>query len=210
MTARSARHSQSGRGAGRRALRRRALRGAERSRASSAALEREISSWPGYAPTPLVALPALARSLGVARAPLQGRARPLRPQELQGARRRLRGVPLAQKCRRRAQRRRPRDRAAIAGTSDSATVTCATDGNHGRSVAWGARLFGCRCVIFVHETVSAGPRATRSRSYGAEVIARAGQLRRRGAPRGGRGAQATAGPSCPTRPTRATATFRST
>ena len=34
------------------------------------------------------------------------------------------------------------------------TVTCATDGNHGRSVAWGANRFHCRCVIFVHETVS--------------------------------------------------------
>ncbi len=34
------------------------------------------------------------------------------------------------------------------------TVTCATDGNHGRSVAWGTRRFGCRCVVFVHEGVS--------------------------------------------------------
>ena len=33
------------------------------------------------------------------------------------------------------------------------TVCCATDGNHGRSVAWGAQNFGCRCVIFIHATV---------------------------------------------------------
>ncbi len=33
------------------------------------------------------------------------------------------------------------------------TVACATDGNHGRSVAAGARLVGCRAVIFVHEGV---------------------------------------------------------
>ena len=49
------------------------------------------------------------------------------------------------------------------------TVTCATDGNHGRSVAWGARLFGCRCVIYIHEHVSEGRRAAIAR-YGAEVI----------------------------------------
>jgi diaminopropionate ammonia-lyase len=49
-----------------------------------------------------------------------------------------------------------------------ATVTCATDGNHGRSVAWGAQLFGCRCVIFVHQHVSQGRRDAIAR-YGAEV-----------------------------------------
>ena len=48
------------------------------------------------------------------------------------------------------------------------TVTCATDGNHGRSVAWGARTFGCRCVIYVHETVSEG-RCRAIAAYGAEV-----------------------------------------
>ena len=47
-------------------------------------------------------------------------------------------------------------------------MTCATDGNHGRSVAWGARLFGCRCVIFVHEHVSQGRRDAIAQ-YGAEV-----------------------------------------
>ena len=48
------------------------------------------------------------------------------------------------------------------------TVTGATDGNHGRSVAWGARIFGCRCVIYIHETVSEG-RARAIANYGAEV-----------------------------------------
>jgi diaminopropionate ammonia-lyase len=49
------------------------------------------------------------------------------------------------------------------------TVTSATDGNHGRSVAWGAELFGCRAVIFIHATVSEGRRAAIAR-YGAEVV----------------------------------------
>ena len=33
-------------------------------------------------------------------------------------------------------------------------VTCATDGNHGKSVAWGASLFGCECTIYIHADVS--------------------------------------------------------
>jgi diaminopropionate ammonia-lyase len=49
------------------------------------------------------------------------------------------------------------------------TVTCATDGNHGRSVAWGAQRFHCRCVVFVHETVSQG-RVDAITRYGASVV----------------------------------------
>jgi diaminopropionate ammonia-lyase len=49
-----------------------------------------------------------------------------------------------------------------------AAVCCATDGNHGRSVAWGAREAGLRCVIYVHEGVSEG-RAQAIRGFGAEV-----------------------------------------
>lgn len=48
------------------------------------------------------------------------------------------------------------------------TVCCATDGNHGRSVAWGAQNFGCRCVIFIHAGVSEGRKAA-IEAYGAEV-----------------------------------------
>ena len=48
------------------------------------------------------------------------------------------------------------------------TVCCATDGNHGRSVAWGAQTFGCGCVIFIHETVSEA-RKTAIEAFGAEV-----------------------------------------
>jgi len=36
------------------------------------------------------------------------------------------------------------------------TVTTATDGNHGRSVAYGAKLFGCKCKVFIHSEVSKG------------------------------------------------------
>jgi len=47
-------------------------------------------------------------------------------------------------------------------------VTCATDGNHGRAVAWGANRFHCGCVIFVHESVSQG-RVDAIRHHGADV-----------------------------------------
>jgi len=53
------------------------------------------------------------------------------------------------------------------------TVTCATDGNHGRSVAAGARTFGCRCVIFLHAEVSQG-REEAIRAYGADIVRVAG------------------------------------
>ncbi|MGR3913623.1 MAG: diaminopropionate ammonia-lyase [Gammaproteobacteria bacterium] len=48
------------------------------------------------------------------------------------------------------------------------TVVTATDGNHGRAVAWGARRFGCNCRIFIHAGVSEF-RAREMRNLGAEV-----------------------------------------
>ncbi len=48
-------------------------------------------------------------------------------------------------------------------------VSCATDGNHGRSVAWGAQMFGCGCVIYIHRDVSEG-RKQAMEAFGAEVI----------------------------------------
>jgi diaminopropionate ammonia-lyase len=119
-----------------------------------AAAEREIAGWPGYAPTPLVALPALARSLGMAS---------LRYKDERGrfGLRSFKALGGAYAVRRVLERQ--------ARPAPEVTVTCATDGNHGRSVAWGARLFGCKCVIFIHETVSEG-RAQAIARYGADVV----------------------------------------
>jgi diaminopropionate ammonia-lyase len=119
-----------------------------------AAAEREIAGWPGYAPTPLLALPALAQVLGLAS---------LRYKDERGrfGLKSFKALGGAYAVRRVLERQtRP---------AREVTVTCATDGNHGRSVAWGARLFGCRCVIFIHATVSEG-RAEAIRRYGAEVL----------------------------------------
>ncbi|MBM3383615.1 MAG: diaminopropionate ammonia-lyase, partial [Betaproteobacteria bacterium] len=114
---------------------------------------REVRSWPGYAPTPLVVLPALADALGLAA---------IRYKDERGrfGLKSFKALGGAYAVRRvLARQNRP---------AAEVTVTCATDGNHGRSVAWGAQLFGCSCVIFVHATVSEG-RAEAIRRYGAEV-----------------------------------------
>ncbi len=60
---------------------------------------------------------------------------------------------------------RPDVRAVAAGM----TVACATDGNHGRSVAQGAQLVGAKAAIFVHAGVSEERIAAIAR-YGAEMI----------------------------------------
>ena len=53
------------------------------------------------------------------------------------------------------------------------TVACASDGNHGRSVAAGAQRFGCGCTIFLHEGVSRG-REQAITGLGASVIRTSG------------------------------------
>lgn len=52
--------------------------------------------------------------------------------------------------------------------AQTVTVCCATDGNHGKSVARGARLLGCRSVIFIHQGVS----QSRVEAIGADEIVR--------------------------------------
>ncbi len=112
-----------------------------------------ITAWPGYAPTPLVDLPVP----GVVRLKDEG------PRFGLGSFKALGGAYAVEKLVAARQAR---------GMTDI-VVTCATDGNHGRSVAWGARRFGCRCVIFVHETVSQG-RIDAITAHGAEVVRVAG------------------------------------
>ena len=49
------------------------------------------------------------------------------------------------------------------------TLVSATDGNHGRSLAWGCQRFGAPCRIYIHAEVSEG-RAEAMRAFGAEVV----------------------------------------
>ncbi len=135
-----------------------------------------ISSWPGYAPTPLVPLTFLAHQLGIASVHYKdegGRFGLGSFKALGGAYAVFR--LLVDELRRRNGEVDEQDLAAgrLKSTTRNITVCCATDGNHGRSVAWGARMFGARAVIFLHATVSE-KRAEAIRSYGAEVVRTSG------------------------------------
>jgi len=133
----------------------------------------EISSWPGYAATPLHRLDALAAKLGLSSLwykDERGRFGLGSFKALGGAyavANVLRGKVMAASGLANVTSQQLLS-GAFAEIAGQATVTCATDGNHGRSVAWGARLFGCKCVIFVHEHVSTGRRDAIAK-YGAEV-----------------------------------------
>ncbi len=133
----------------------------------------EIGSWPGYAPTPLLELETLAENIGVGQIWLKDEAPRfgLKSFKALGGAYAVLGVlqyvlteehGLANVNS--ADLRSGRFADEVAGV----TVCCATDGNHGRSVAWGARMFGCRCVIYLHEHVSQ-EREDAIAAYGAEI-----------------------------------------
>lgn len=142
------------------------------SAAGLSAARATISGWPGYAETPLVPLPALAQSIGVADIHFkdEGSRFGLGSFKALGgayAVARLLQAQLSETLGRAVEMSEVTGRAhpeIVAGI----TVCCATDGNHGRSVAWGAQSFGCACVIFIHATVSEA-RKSAIAAYGAEV-----------------------------------------
>ena len=136
------------------------------------AAAREIASWPGYAPTPLYALPGLARALGLGALWYKDEA----PRFGLNSFKALGGAYAVFRQLKAGMEAAGRQGVTVAelangkhrAFTESVTVTCATDGNHGRSVAWGARLFHCRAVIFIHEHVSEGREREIAR-YGAEI-----------------------------------------
>ena len=134
--------------------------------------QREITAWPGYAPTPLIALSGLAAALGVAAIHYKDEGQRFRLKSFKA----LGGAYAVLKVVRRELARRDIH---INGVEDlladnhrtvtgGITVCCATDGNHGRSVAWAAQMFGCRSFIYLHEGVSAG-REREIAAYGAKI-----------------------------------------
>ncbi len=133
----------------------------------------EITSWPGYAPTRLLSLQAAAAQAGITALHIKDEAARfgLGSFKALGGAYAVLGVLRAELAR--------RGVAAHAATADlvagvhaaaasGVTVCCATDGNHGRSVAWGAQRFGAACHIFVHADVSAG-RVDAIAAYGATI-----------------------------------------
>lgn len=133
----------------------------------------EITAWHGYAMTPLHALPALARQVGVAGIWLKDEATRfgLGSFKALGGAYAVAWVLAAELAHRGVAvgvRSADLARGSYRHATDRITVTCATDGNHGRAVAWAAQRFHCRCVIFVHQSVSQG-RVDAIARYGAEV-----------------------------------------
>lgn len=137
----------------------------------------EITQWEGYAPTPLVSLKALAAKIDVAEVlykdegprfglgsfkALGGSYAALRVLQRQISQKLGHEVSLAD-----IRSGRFKDEAA------EITLVSATDGNHGRSLAWGCQRFGAPCRIYIHAEVSEG-RAKAMRDLGAEVIRIAG------------------------------------
>jgi diaminopropionate ammonia-lyase len=133
----------------------------------------EITTWPGYRATPLIGLPGLSRTLGISRldAKDEGQRFGLKSfKALGGAYAVLRALQRQAGATGDA---RPSSGDLIQGAHRQrlrqVVVAAATDGNHGRSVAWGAQLFGCRAKIYLHSHVSQD-RADGISRYGAEIV----------------------------------------
>ncbi len=133
----------------------------------------EITAWSGYTATPLRDLPDFARGAGLGAIRLKDEASRFGLQSfkaLGGAY--AVGMLLLNELARTGTAPAATAAGLEAGTHRSATqriiVTCATDGNHGRAVAWGARRFHARCVVFIHAAVSQS-RADAIAHYGAEI-----------------------------------------
>ena len=133
----------------------------------------EIAGWEGYAPTPLLALDALAGALGLAGVLYKDEG----PRFGLGSFKALGGAYAALRLLQRqisAALGRPVAPADIRKGRHTElvsriTLVTATDGNHGRALAWGCRRFGAPCRIYIHAEVSEA-RAEAMRALGAEVL----------------------------------------
>lgn len=149
----------------------------------------EITTWPGYAPTPLRTAGTLASSLGLEsvwvkdesgrfglgsfkalggaygiRRVMQGQASRAASSAESGGQ----DHPASTTGSSRDERLRSAAGQPARGPA-VLTVTCASDGNHGRAVAWGARMFGCDAVVYLPAHVTE-VRADAIRSFGARVV----------------------------------------
>jgi diaminopropionate ammonia-lyase len=123
-----------------------------------------ITSWPGYQATKLHTLDRVATDLGLGTVWLKDESTRFGL----GAFKSVGGAyavyrVLEQRIRERHPNADVSPAVLIAGAhsdiSSNITFACASAGNHGRAVAWGAQLFGARCVVYLYQGVSAGRRA---------------------------------------------------
>lgn len=130
-----------------------------------------IRGWNGYDATPVVTLPGLAALLGVDSVRVKDES----PRFGLGSFKALGGAfAVLRALQDEIERRngtRPTAAKLRAGHPLAAdiTVTTASAGNHGRSVAWGSAEFGCRCVIFLPEDAIPA-RARAIEEHGAKVV----------------------------------------
>jgi diaminopropionate ammonia-lyase len=133
----------------------------------------EIAQWDGYSATPLYALAELAADIDIAGIDYKHEG----PRFGLGSFKALGGAYAAQKLLSRELRRTAGVDVSLADVRKGAwarqiagiTLVSATDGNHGRSLAWGCQRFGAPCRIYIHADVSEG-RERAIRDLGAEVI----------------------------------------
>lgn len=135
----------------------------------------EIATWPEYTPQPLHSLPNYAKKVGINALYVKDESKrfgtdlgsfkalgapyavyKILSEEVY----KVKGVrPTA------AELRTPEYR----DITEKVTVCVATDGNQGRGLAYGAKVFGCRCVDYIHSHVSEC-RKKRMMDHGAIVI----------------------------------------
>jgi len=109
-----------------------------------------ISNWEDYSPTPLISLNKLSKDLGLKNVFYKDESKRFNLKSFKA----LGGAYAVEQ---------------VSKTKKNITVATATAGNHGRSVAWGAKRLGLKCKIFISEYVSEN-RAEAMRGFGAEVF----------------------------------------
>ena len=109
-----------------------------------------ISGWQGYSPTPLIELNKLSEELNLNKIFYKDESKRFDLKSFKA----LGGAYAVEK---------------VSKNNKDIIVSTATAGNHGRSVAWGARRLGLRCKIFISEFVS-DARGKAMADLGADVI----------------------------------------
>ena len=109
-----------------------------------------ISSWAGYSPTPLIELNKLSKELGLNKIFYKDESKRFDLKSFKA----LGGAYAVEK---------------VSKGNKDIVVATATAGNHGRSVAWGAKRLGLKCKIFISEFVS-DARGQAMADLGADVI----------------------------------------
>ncbi|MBD1174573.1 diaminopropionate ammonia-lyase [Pelagibacterales bacterium SAG-MED01] len=109
-----------------------------------------ISSWEGYYPTPLIELDKLSKELNLNKIFYKDESKRFNLKSFKA----LGGAYAVEK---------------VSNGNKDIVVATATAGNHGRSVAWGARRLGLKCKIFISEFVS-DARGQAMADLGADVI----------------------------------------